>query len=151
MKLLKVFTSRITIAIVIVLSALQVHSQETKGKKSFWSGWSVNVNAGPNLAYTDIDNYRLWRVTHNNNEWRLGYGLILQKKVHPLIQIRGQVMNGKLSGTKRKYKYWFEADILETSISGTLDLVGLFWGQKVRLVTFYGMAGIGFAHWSNIL
>jgi len=147
----KVFTNRLVIALVILLFSLHTYSQETEEKKGFWSGWSINVNAGPNLAYTDIDNYRFWRVTNNNNEWRLGYGIILQKKVHPLIQVRGQIMNGKLSGTKRKYKYWFEADILETSLSATLDLVGLFWGSKVRLVTFYGMGGIGFAQWKTDL
>jgi hypothetical protein len=151
MKFIKVFTNRFTIALVILLTSLGLFSQETKKEKGFWSGWSINVNAGPNLAYTDIDNYRFYRCFSNNSEWRLGYGLMLQKKVHPLIQLRGQIMNGKLSGTKRKYDYWFEADILETSISGTLDLIGLFWGSKVRLITFYGMGGIGLAQWTTDL
>ena len=151
MNLIKVFTNRFIIALVILLSSLHIHSQETKENKGFWSGWSINVNAGPNLAYTDIDNYRFYRCFSNNSEWRLGYGLMLQKKIHPLIQLRGQIMNGKLSGTKRRYDYWFEADILETSISGTLDLVGLFWGPKVRLITFYGMGGIGLAQWTTDL
>lgn len=147
----KVFTQRFAIALVILLLSLQSFSQITKEKKGFWSGWSVNLNAGASLAYTDIDNYRIWRVTHNNNEWRLGYGLILQKRVHPLWQVRGQIMYGDLSGTKRKHNYWFEADILETSLSATIDLVGLFWGQKVRLITFYGMGGVGFAQWRTEL
>lgn len=151
MNFLKVFTLRLAFALVILLFSLHSYSQEKKENKGFWSGWSVNVNAGPNLAYTDIDNYRFYRVFSNNSEWRAGYGIMLQKRVHPLIQLRGQIMNGKLSGTKRRYNYWFEADILETSLSGTLDLIGLFGGAKVRLVNFYGMAGIGFAQWKTDL
>lgn len=147
----KVFTNRFAIAFVIILLSLHTYSQVTKGKKSFWSGWSINLNAGPNLAYTDIDNYRIWRVTHNNNEWRMGYGIIVQKRVHPLIQVRGQLMNGKLSGTKRKHNYWFEATIFESSLSTTVDLVGLIWGSKVRLINFYGMVGVGFAQWRTDL
>ena len=147
----KAFTNRLTIALVIVFLSLQAYSQEIKENKGFWSGWSININAGPNLAYTDIDNYRFYRVFSNNSEWRLGYGIMLQKRVHPLIQLRGQIMNGKLSGTKRRYNYWFEADILETSLSGTLDLIGLFGGAKVRRANFYGMLGIGFAQWTTDL
>ena len=151
MIIFKVFTNRFAIVLVILLLSLQSFSQLSQEKKGFWSGWSINLNAGASLAYTDIDNYRIWRVTHNNNEWRLGYGLILQKRVHPLWQVRGQIMYGELSGTKRKHNYWFEADVLETSLSATIDLVGLFWGQKVRLITFYGMGGIGFAQWRTEL
>ena len=148
---IKLFTNRFAIALVILLLSLQSYSQITKEKKGFWSGWSVNLNAGPNLAYTDIDNYRFYRVFSNNSEWRLGYGLILQKRAHPLLQIRGQIMYGELSGTKRKHDYWFEASVLETSLSGTLDLIGLFGGAKVRLVNFYGMVGVGFAQWRTNL
>jgi hypothetical protein len=68
MKLIKVFTNRFTIALVILLSSLAIYSQESQ--KGFWSGWSINVNAGPNLAYTDIDNYRFYRCFSNNSEWR---------------------------------------------------------------------------------
>lgn len=148
---LSVFTKRFAIALVILLLSLQSYSQLTKEKKSFWSGWSVNVNAGACIAYTDIDNYRFYRVFRNNSEWRVGYGIILQKRVHPLFQLRGQIMNSKLSGTKRRYNYWFEADMLETSLSATIDLLGLFGGSKVRLVDFYGMAGIGFTQWKTEL
>jgi hypothetical protein len=71
MKFIKVFTNRFTIALVILLTSLGLFSQETKKEKGFWSGWSINVNAGPNLAYTDIDNYRFYRCFSNNSEWRL--------------------------------------------------------------------------------
>lgn len=151
MNFYQVFISRLAIALVILLSSLQLHSQITEEKKSFWSGWSVNINAGASLAYTDIDNYRFYRVFSNNSEWRLGYGIMLQKRVHPLMQLRGQFLYGELSGTKRRYNYWFEADYFETSLSGTLDLIGLFGGSKVRLVNFYGMLGIGFTQWRTDL
>lgn len=151
MNFYQVFISRLAIALVILLSSLQLHSQITEEKKSFWSGWSININGGASLAYTDIDNYRFYRVFSNNSEWRAGYGIMLQKRIHPLMQLRGQIIYGDLSGTKRRYNYWFEADYLETSLSGTLDLIGLFGGSKVRVVNFYGMLGIGFTQWRTDL
>ncbi len=115
------------------------------------NGWSVNVNAGPNLFYGDIDNYRFYRVFRNNSEWRIAYGLMLQKKVSPLFTLRGQILNGKLSGSKRKDGTWFENSVIETSMSATLDLTNLVLGNKKRFMSVYAMAGIGLSHWKTEL
>jgi hypothetical protein len=118
-------------------------------KSGFWSGWSVNINGGANLFYGDTDNYRFYRCFKNNSEWRFAYGLMLQKEVAPWITIRGQLLNGDLSGTKRKDTIWFETKILETSLSAKIDLSTLVWGAKKRTVSVYAMGGIGFAHWET--
>lgn len=113
--------------------------------------WSVNINAGPNLFYGDIENYRLYKTFENNSEWKFGYGLMIQNSLSPVLTIRGQVMSGELSGTKRKSKKWFSADIIETSLSAKVNLSNLIAGNKDRKISIYGMAGLGLSHWKTQL
>jgi len=150
MKTLKRFF-RIQFYLTILLSVffITVNSQETNN--GLWSGWSVNVNGGANLFYGDIENYRYYKSFSNNSEWRFAYGFMIQKRFSPLFSIRGQFLKGNLSGTKRETNKWFEADIMETSLSATLDLINLIWGQKTRTVSVYAMAGIGLSNWTTDL
>ncbi len=114
-------------------------------------GWSLNINAGPSIFYGDIDNYRFYRCFQNNSEWRFAYGLIVQKKVSSLFTLRGQLLNGELSGSKRKDTLWFENNVIETSMSATLDMTNLILGDKKRFISVYAMAGIGLSHWKTVL
>ncbi|MCD4736623.1 MAG: hypothetical protein K8R53_11310 [Bacteroidales bacterium] len=139
------YTSLILFLIVPLLTI----SQETSD--NFWNGWSVNVNAGPNLFYGDIEVYNFYPVTKNNNEWRGAYGFIVNKRLSNIFTLRGQFLHGKLSGSKRKYSRWFEADILETSLSLKFDISGLLWGQKQRTISLYAMGGIGLTQWRTEL
>lgn len=116
-----------------------------------WKAWSINVNGGVSLMYGDIQNYRFYKVFENNNEWRFGGGLMLQKQFNHYFTLRGQLFYGKLSGTKRKQKIWFEGDLLETSLSGKVEFINLFWGPRVRKFGAYGMLGIGLAQWRTSL
>jgi hypothetical protein len=117
----------------------------------FWKGWSINVNGGASLFYGDVENYDFYKVTENNNEWRLGYGLMLQKQFNPLFTLRGQFFYGELSGTKRKSNIWFEGDVIETSLSGKLDFINLFFETRERKLSLYGMLGLGIAQWRTKL
>lgn len=117
----------------------------------FLRNWSINLNAGPNLFYGDIEVYDFFPVMKNNNEWRTAYGLMVQKRLSSWFTLRGQMLNGKLSGTKRQYGKWFEADIFETSINATLDVSDLLWGQRDRTISIYIMGGVGLAQWRTEL
>lgn len=125
------------------------HAQE----KSFQvrEGWSLNVNGGVSLFYGDVDNYRFYRVFENNNEWRSGFGLMVQKEFVHYFSLRAQGFYGQLSGTKRKSRITFEGDVIETSMSGKFDLVGIIWGPRDRMVTAYAMVGIGLTQWRSEL
>ncbi|MCB2220566.1 MAG: hypothetical protein KQI35_09240 [Bacteroidetes bacterium] len=118
-----------------------------KQQSGFWKDWSINAGGGPNLFYGDTDNYRFYRVFRNNSEWRFGYSLMAQKKISPLFIVRGQFMQGQLSGTKRKDAIWFEGNVIETSLSVRLELLNLLWGNEERKISVYAMGGIGFSHW----
>jgi len=147
----KLFNKQVKVGLSLLFLSIFLSLNGQEEKSGFWSGWSVNVNGGANLFYGDTDNYRFYRCFKNNSEWRFAYGLMLQKKLHPAITLRGQLLNGNLSGTKRKDTVWFEAKMLETSLNAKLDLSSLIWGQESRLVSVYVMGGIGFSHWETTL
>lgn len=120
-------------------------------KQGFWDGWSAQANGGLSVFYGDIENYTFYKVPTNNNEYRMGYGLIVQKQFSPVFTLRGQLYQGFLSGCKREYSYWFEGDVIETSLSGKFDLFNLILANKDRKVSLYFMAGIGWANWQTEL
>ncbi|MBN2172962.1 MAG: hypothetical protein JW731_02440 [Bacteroidales bacterium] len=138
---------RLSLATILVLAGLNLQSQNPE--KGLQTGWSVNVNGGANLFYGDTDNYRFYRCFSNNSEWRFGYGLMIQTKLVSAVTLRGQLLIGDLSGTKRKDTVWFESKIIETSLSAKIDLSSLIWGPKSRLISIYAMGGIGFSHWET--
>lgn len=139
------------IAVLAAMLLLPIILQGQKESSAFWKGWSLNVNGGASLFYGDVENYDYYKVTENNNEWRVGYGLMVQKQFNPLFTLRGQLFYGELSGTKRKSNIWFEGNVFETSLSGKLDLINLFFETRERKLSFYGMFGLGIAQWRTQL
>lgn len=137
------------ILVVLFLNSNSSFSQQTD--LSFDPYWSINVNAGPNLFYGDIENYRFYKSFENNSEWRFGYGLIFQNTFSPVFTIRGQVLKSELSGTKRKINKWFVADIIETSMSIKVSISNLFAGTRDRTISLYGIAGLGLTQWKTQL
>ena len=138
------------LTILFFVITVDVNSQQ-QSKSGFWSGWSLNANAGLSLFYGDIENYEFYKAFENNNEYRFGFGGMLGKQLSPLFSLRGQLFYGDLSGTKRKANKWFEGDVFESSLSTTLDLTNLFLGKKDRLLGVYAMVGIGLAQWRTSL
>ncbi len=116
-----------------------------------WNAWSINLNGGLSLFYGDIENYTFYKSFENNNEYRAGFGGMLQKEFNPYMTLRGQLYYGELSGTKRKANIWFEGDVFETSLSLKLDFLNTLWGVRERKFSVYGMLGIGWANWSTEL
>lgn len=141
--------ARVTALIFLLLLTGVLSAQNQKDGIS--TPWSVNVNIGPNLFYGDIEVYNFFPVMRNNNEWRAAYGAMIQKRINSLFTVRGQFLYGKLSGTKRKYSRWFEADIIETSVTATLDLTSLIWGYRNRRFSVYALGGVGLTQWRTEL
>ena len=149
MKTQVVISRRLLLIISLFILFNNIHAQEKQSK--FWKGWGLTAGWGPSLFYGDTENYRIYKVFENNNEWRFGYTAMLEKKLSSVFTLRGQLMYGELSGTKRKDNIWFEGDLVETSINLKADLINLFGNIKDRKLTVYAMAGIGFTHWQTEL
>ena len=122
--------------------------QTTIKNNSFKKYWSVNLNAGANLFWGDLRQYDYYPVTNYENEWQLGYGIILNWQISPVFGLRGQLLNGKLSGTRRQINRYFEADIFEYNLNTTVNFSNLFFHYKPkRIFTVYGTLGIGLTNW----
>ncbi|MBI9037220.1 MAG: hypothetical protein JEY97_03735 [Bacteroidales bacterium] len=110
--------------------------------------WSIDLNAGANLFWGDLRQNSFVPITKNENEWQLGYGLIVNRQISPVFGLRVQLLNGKLSGTKRKINRYFTADIFEYNLNTTVNFSNLFFHYKPeRLLKVYGTIGVGFTNW----
>ena len=130
----------------------QVYSEDKVG---FFSNWMINLNLGSNLFYGDIQQYRF---APYKEDWRMAGGLILRKQISPVFGIGGQLLNGKLHGTKKIFRdgapanLKFKADIFEYNLHTTVNFSNLLWGYNTyRKLSFYGLIGIGFANWRSEL
>ncbi len=124
------------------------NSNASNENTQFRGYWSVNLNGGTTLFWGDLRQNALIPVFKNENEVKIGYGLIINRQISPIFGVRGQIMNGQLSGTKRSYNRYFIADIFETNINATVNLSNLFFQYKPqRLFSVYGMLGIGLTNW----
>ncbi len=112
--------------------------------------WNVNINAGTSLFFGDVKQYKLWPVTNNENEWRMGAGLMVSRQFSPVFGVRGQGLYGQLSGTRRASNMFFENSYLEFNINGTVNINNLF-GEKRgdRFVNVYLTGGIGIVNYNT--
>lgn len=140
-----------------ILSSAQTKKSDTPFKSNnFEKYWSVNANIGANLFYGDLNVYRWYPVIENNNMWKLGYGLTLNRQFSPIFGLRAQLLNGKLSGTKRQYddgspcNEYFDANLFELNFNATINFSNLlFKYNPERKFSVYGFLGIGIANWET--
>jgi len=57
---------------------------------------------GQTLFTGTLNVYDYYPVMKYNNMWKLGYGLVLTRQFSPVFGVRGQLLNGELSGTKEQ-------------------------------------------------
>jgi len=151
-KLLKVAFITLAVMIPIVFYGQSTNGKEKVKDNSFEKYWSVNLNVGPNLFYGDLNVYDYYPVMKYNNMWKLGYGLVLTRQFSPVFGVRGQLLNGELSGTKRTINRYSDMDIFEYNLNGTVNFSNLIWHYKPeRKLTVYGFVGIGMANWETRL
>ncbi|MDA3882655.1 MAG: hypothetical protein PF481_05190 [Bacteroidales bacterium] len=110
------------------------------------NGWAITLHGGSNLFYGDVRIYEFWPAKEYNNERKWAAGLSLDKELNQYFHLRGNVLYGTLSGTKREYSsdvpanLYFDATLLEYSTVAKLVL-----GAENPL-SFYTYAGLGFVH-----
>lgn len=141
---------RNVIITLVIFTTLTSYSQSNKKVES-WDNWSVNANFGTSLYYGDIDNYRFFRIFDNNNDWRFGGGLYVQKGMNHWLSLRGQFFYGEIAGTKRSSSISFDGNVLETSVSAKADALKLFWPHLDKKWTVFATGGLGLVQWKTKL
>ncbi|MCD4747675.1 MAG: hypothetical protein K8R58_15375 [Bacteroidales bacterium] len=153
MKNINVLNLRISvIAIILMFSSVDVLRSQNHSKR-FFKGWAVNMNVGPNFYFGDVEINEVLAVANYNKEVQMAYGLILSKKLGSVVSLRGQLINGKLSGTKHYNSTYFESDIFEASLSTVINLSTLFFrlNSDNRRGSVYFTFGIGALQWKTEL
>ncbi|MCB0804809.1 MAG: outer membrane beta-barrel protein [Bacteroidales bacterium] len=137
------------ITVIILLLCVRTFAQNEN--RGFWSGWSLNLNGGTSLFYGDVEHSDLIPAFSDKNEWSVGYGIMLQKRFNPILSVRGQLFSGSLTGSKKQYNYWFESEVIETSVNLKADIMNIFRERKNQKTSIYLMAGVGLSHWHSQL
>ncbi len=155
MRFFKIYCFSFILIFFLNISANAQSQAYSEDKTGFFSNWMINLNLGSNLFYGDIQQYRF---APYKEDWRMAGGLILRKQISPVFGIGGQLLIGKLHGTKKKFKdgapanLKFNADIIEYNLHTTLNFSNLIWGyNNYRRLSIYGLIGIGFANWNSEL
>ncbi len=136
--------------ILFVFSSTFVSSQTYNKANSFKSYWQINVNGGTSLFFGDIKQYQYWPVSNNENEWRLGAGIQINRQLSPVFGLRGQALYGQLSGTRREWNRYFESDYIEFNLNTTISVRNIisrynssqFWDA-------YFIVGIGITNYNT--
>ncbi|MFO7868709.1 MAG: OmpA family protein [Bacteroidales bacterium] len=111
--------------------------------------WSFTFSGGSNLFYGDLRIYDVWPAKTYHNERSGALSIMLEKKLTPLWQLRGQFLIGNLSGTKREFEsgspanLYFDARISEYSASAIVNLSNALFTNKKRKSSLYGYVGAG--------
>jgi OOP family OmpA-OmpF porin len=133
----------------------KTESTDKKSPKKNWlSGVSVSVNGGSLLFYGDIRQYDFYPVSKYQNEREWGYGLTVNKFFNPVIGLQGQLLNGRLAGTRRKQRVYFNAEVFEYSLNAVVNLSNIsFTGKSKdnRKFTLYALAGLGLTNFKTKL
>lgn len=113
--------------------------------------WSFGANAGANIFIGDIKRYTYLPSTEDPSEFKIAYGLTVDKKFSPVFGLRGQLLNGQLAGADPVVtEKIFEAKVLEYNLSAVFNLNNLFSSnKKTRKLELFGLAGIGFSNWET--
>ncbi len=148
-----IMKTKIYTVILIIFCVVNNLGAQDSGNESykFTDNWSINVNFGSSLFWGDLRVNDVWPVDKNQNERKWAYGIVLGKRINPLLEIRTQFLFGELSGTKRTEKQYFNTDYLEYNIHTTFDFVNLIYGYKPdRKLNFYALLGVGSFQYRSI-
>jgi hypothetical protein len=122
--------------------------------KKWYGNWSAGIGGGPNIFFGDLKVNRYWPANSNMDEWRYAGSFYLIRQLSHVFALRGQVLYGELSGTKRIYKgggtcsQYFDATVLEYNLNTTINFSNLLFRYKPKRIFFiYGTVGAGFSNW----
>ncbi len=127
-------------------------AQQFSTTSGFRSYWQIGVNGGTSIFFGDIKQYRVWPETNNENEWRMGVGLYMNKQFTPVIGLRGQGMYGQIAGSRRERNMFFQGDYFEFSLIPHFNINNIFAPyNEERLLNVNIFIGLGLTNFNTEL
>lgn len=141
------------LGIILIPASLLSQTQGVLSKK-WYGNWSVGISGGPVIFFGDLKVHKFFPATSNMNEIRYAGSFSLIRQLSHVFALRGQVLYGEISGTKRVYKndapcnQYFEGNLLEYNLNTTINFSNLLFRYKPKRIFFiYGTVGVGMANW----
>lgn len=115
--------------------------------------WTVQLSGGPTIFYGDIMDHELYfPELDNSTAWNFSGAITLGKRISPVFSLRGQLLYGKLGGTRMVSNRYFEADIFDYSLQARIDINNIFAASNpYRFLNIYGLVGVGLSNWNTDL
>ena len=143
------------LSLTLLITALgAVHSQNTSTQanlplpKSLIEGWSISAAVGYLIYSGDIKSYNLLPIKRSSkggvSERNWGLGLNLTKKISTMMDLRAQILVGRLSGFESDKKEYFKAPTASYSANMIINLNNLILGTNDPTKSyFYWSLGVG--------
>ena len=129
----------ITLAIILFQN---VSSQNWDGRiNNIWSMWTINANTGLTSYYGDLSIYDYTVSDKLLYESGPAAGIILTKQFNKAVGISGQILAGKLKGSKGYFS--FKSNLFEYNLHIRVNLINAFFSKKLTKFGIIGYAGIG--------
>lgn len=144
----------------VVTSSISAQSTYTRSTKTgnqtvtegsaFKGRWTLSVGGGPTLFFGDMKQYRYYPVTNYESEWRFGGNLTLERSISPVFSIRGQGLYSELAGTRRAWKSYFNAELIEFNLSTAVNLNNLIGGfLRDKALSINIIVGLGVLNYNT--
>ncbi len=136
--------SKYLFVVIFLLFYQSATAQAHLNQEEFTGRWEIGVHGGPSLFFGDIKQNLILPISRHVNEWRWAGGLNVGYQISPVFKVLLQGIYGNLSGTRRRWNMYFDAEYIETNLVVNVNFNNLFGDKRVtRLANVYGVLGIG--------
>jgi len=147
---LKTSVKLLIVTLFFLFLAGNTKSQTFSPNSSFMPHWQLQLNGGTSLFFGDVKQYQWWPVSNYENEWRGGLSLQLKYQISPVFGIRGQSLYGKLGGTRRAWKKYFDNNYFEFNVNSTININNIFARYRQnRFFNAYVIVGLGLLNYDT--
>lgn len=143
------YKNKILVVALCFILSVEGFSQDWSGEhqKKLNKNWAFEINAGVTSYYGDLSSYENDFIGKLQHESGKAFGVILSKEFSPVFSISGQLLSGKLKGSKGDL--YMKSDLFEYNLHARVNLVELFSRFPNRRLGIIGFAGIGnFLFWT---
>ncbi|HDO27142.1 MAG TPA: hypothetical protein ENH02_03400 [Bacteroidetes bacterium] len=121
-----------------------MNAQTNPYNNQFLPHWQVGVNGGTSLFFGDIKQNLIIPISNHVNEWRFAFSVHVGYQISPVFMVGLQCVFGNLSGTRRRWNLYFDAEYFEANLITNINFNNLFGNKrKKRFFNVYGEFGIG--------